>query len=45
VKSLPRRHAVEDLDAADFDESVAAERIEAGRFGVEDDFAPVLVAV
>lgn len=45
VKGLPRRHAVEDLDAADFDESVAAERIEAGRFGVEDDFAHVLVAV
>ena len=39
VKRLPRRHAVEDLDAADFDEPVAAQRIEAGGFGIENDFA------
>ena len=39
VKGLPGRHAVEDLDAADFDQPVAAQRIEAGGFGIENDFA------
>src|SRR5207245_341913 len=38
VKDLPRRHAVENLDAADFDQPVASQRIEAGGFGVENDF-------
>ncbi len=39
VKGLARRHAVEDLDAADFDQPVAAQRIEASGFGIENDFA------
>ena len=39
VERLPRRHAVEHLDAADFDQAIAAQRIEAGGFGVENDFA------
>ena len=29
---------VEDLDAADLDHAVAAGRVEAGGFGIEDDF-------
>ena len=39
VKRLPRRHAVVDFDAADLDQPVAAQRIEAGGFGIENDFA------
>ena len=39
VESLPRRHAVVDLDAADLDQPVAAQRIEASGFGIENDFA------
>ena len=39
VKGLPGRHAVEDLDTADFDQPVAAQRIKAGGFGIENDFA------
>jgi hypothetical protein len=39
VKGLAGRHAVEDLDAADLDQPVAAQRIEAGGFGIENDFA------
>ena len=39
VKGLPGRHAVEDLDAADLDQPVAAQGIEAGGFGIENDFA------
>ena len=39
VKRLPGRHAVEDLDAADLDQPVAAQRIEARGFGIENDFA------
>ena len=39
VKALPRRHTVVDLDAADLDQPVAAQRIEACGFGVENDFA------
>ncbi|MFK4654323.1 hypothetical protein ABIF97_004257 [Bradyrhizobium japonicum] len=31
--------AVEDLDTADFDQAIASERIEAGGFGIENDFA------
>jgi hypothetical protein len=38
VIRLARRHAVENLDAADFDQAIAAERIEASGFGVENDF-------
>ena len=39
VKDLAGRHAVEDLDTADLDQPVAAQRVEAGGFGVENDFA------
>ncbi len=39
VIGLPGRHAVVDLDAADFDQPVAAQRIEACGFGIENDFA------
>ena len=39
MKGLPRRHAVENLDAADLDQPVAAQRIEARGFGIENDFA------
>ena len=39
VKGLPGRHAVENLDAADFDQPIAAQRIKAGGFGIENDFA------
>src|SRR5690348_5273051 len=39
VKGLTGRHAVDQLDTADFDQAVAAQGIEAGGFGVEDDFA------
>ena len=39
MKGLPGRHAVEDLDAADFDQPIAAQRIKAGGFGIENDFA------
>jgi hypothetical protein len=39
VKDLSRRHAIENLDAADFDQPIAAQGIEAGGFGIEDDFA------
>ena len=39
VKHLAGRHAVEQLDAADLDQPIAAQRIEAGGFGVENDFA------
>src|SRR6202034_3264900 len=39
VKGLASRHAVENLDAADFDQPVTAERIKAGGFGIENDFA------
>src|SRR3954465_4384281 len=39
VKSLAGRHPVVDLDAADLDQAVAAQGIEAGGFGIENDFA------
>ncbi len=39
VKGLAGRHAVENLDTADFDQPVAAQRVEAGGFGIENDFA------
>ena len=44
VKGLAGRHAVEDLDTADFDQPIAAQRIEAGGFGIENDFAHELKA-
>ncbi len=39
VELAPRRDAVQQLDAADLEQAVAALRVEPGRFGVEDDFA------
>ena len=39
MKGLPGRHAVENLDTADFNQPVAAQRVEAGGFGIENDFA------
>src|SRR6201999_3751054 len=36
---LPGRHAVVDLDAADLDQPIAAQGIEAGGFSIENDFA------
>jgi hypothetical protein len=39
VKGLPGRHAIENLDTADFNQPVAAQRVEAGGFGIENDFA------
>ena len=39
AERLPRRHAVEYLDAADLDQAIAAQRVEACGFGIEDDFA------
>jgi hypothetical protein len=38
VVRLSRWHAVEHLDAADFDQTIATERIETGGFGIENDF-------
>ena len=39
VKDLPGRHPVDHFDAADFDQPVTPEGIEAGGFGIENDFA------
>jgi hypothetical protein len=39
VEVIPRQHAVDDFDAADFDDAVASSWIEAGGFGIEDDLA------
>ena len=39
MKCLSGRHAVEDFDATDFDQPIAAQRVEAGGFGIENDFA------
>src|SRR3954470_14581913 len=39
MKGLAGRHAIEDLDAADLDQPVAPQRVEAGGFGIENDFA------
>jgi hypothetical protein len=33
--------AIDQLDAADFDQAISAARVQAGRFGIEDDFAHV----
>src|SRR3984957_1479274 len=44
MKRLAGRHAVEDLDTADFNQPVAAQRVEAGGFGVENDFAHMQAA-
>jgi hypothetical protein len=39
VEGLPCWHAVEEFDAAHFDQPVAAQSIEAGGFSIENDFA------
>jgi hypothetical protein len=39
MKGLPGRHAVEDLDAADFNQPIAAQWIKAGGFSIENNFA------
>ena len=39
VKGVSRRHAVVDLDAADLDQPVAAQRVKASGFSIENDFA------
>jgi hypothetical protein len=39
VKGYPGGHAIEDFDAADLDQPIAAQRIKAGGFGIENDFA------
>jgi hypothetical protein len=39
MKGLAGRHAIEYLDTADFNQPVAAQRVEARGFGVENDFA------
>jgi hypothetical protein len=44
MKGLPGRHAIEHLDAADLDQTIAAQRIKAGGFGIENDFAHELMA-
>jgi hypothetical protein len=38
MEDLAGRHPVQDLDATDLDQPIAAQRIEAGGFGIEDDF-------
>jgi hypothetical protein len=38
MKGLAGRHAVENLDTADFDQPVTAQRIKAGGLGIENDF-------
>ena len=43
VKGLSGRHAIDHLDTADFNQPVAAQRVEAGGFGIENDFAHGLV--
>jgi hypothetical protein len=39
VEGAARGDHVHELDAADFDHAMAGQRIEAGRFGIEDDLA------
>ena len=39
VERIARGDVVDQFEAADLDDAVAAVRVEAGRFGVEDDFA------
>ena len=44
MKGLAGRHPVENLDTADFNQPVAAQRVEARGFGIENDFAHQLQA-
>jgi len=39
VKGLPGRHAIDYLDAADFNQPGRPQRVEARGFGIENDFA------
>jgi hypothetical protein len=39
VKGLPGRHAIEDLNASNLNHTITAQRVQTGRFGVENDFA------
>ena len=39
MKGLAGRHAIKNLDAADFDQPIAAQGIKARGFGIENDFA------
>src|SRR3954451_17133854 len=39
VEDLPTRDAVDELDAADLDQAVTLQRVEAGGFGIEYDLA------
>ena len=44
VEGRAGRNPVEQLDAADLDQAMTLARVEAGGFGVEDDFAHFLSA-
>src|ERR1700679_4210446 len=39
MEGLAGRHAIENLDTADFNQPIAPQRVEAGGFGIENDFA------
>ena len=39
VVALAGRHPVENFDAADLDQPIAAQRVKAGGFGIKNDFA------
>jgi hypothetical protein len=39
MKDLTGRHAIENLDTADFNQPIAAQRVKAGGFSIENDFA------
>jgi hypothetical protein len=39
MKGLAGRHAIENLDTTNLNQSIAAQRVEAGGFGIENDFA------
>jgi hypothetical protein len=41
VKCLAGGHAIEDLNAADFNKPIASQRIETGGFGIQNDFTHV----
>ena len=39
MRGSPRRDSIEQLDTAEFDQTVALAGIKTGRFGIENDFA------
>ncbi len=45
MKLLTRRNPVKQLDTTDFDQTVAAVRLEAGGLGIEHDFALHLLSL